>query len=81
MKKVVLIVVPNWPDGTMSHTLGQVIKKSLDYDTDTIRLLQFAPERIFRIETEVTEEEFRLNLSKYTEIPNILIQYIPIETA
>lgn len=58
-RRAVLIVVTNWPDGTMAFKFGGAIQASLDVSEDEMSLVQMAPERIFRVETSVSEVEFR----------------------
>lgn len=58
-RKAVLIVVINWPSGTMALKFGSMMQTALNVSKDKMDLLQMAPERIFRVETEVSEAEFR----------------------
>lgn len=60
----VLIIVPKWPDGTMAMKLGSVLGKALLVEKEAMVLLQMSPERIFRVETTATEEDFRKSLEK-----------------
>ena len=61
-KRPVLIVVEEWPDGTMAFKFGSALMLALDQRQDESTLMQFSPERIFRVETDVSEAEFRLAL-------------------
>lgn len=58
-RKAVLIVVTKWPDGTMAIKFGYALRNALNIEKDKMTLLQMAPERIFRVETDVSETEFR----------------------
>ncbi|MGE4534427.1 hypothetical protein [Halomonas sp.] len=59
-RKAVLIVVTDWPDGTMAFKFGGAMKAALGIDgQDDMVLIQMSPERIFRVETMVSETEFR----------------------
>lgn len=64
-KRPVLIIVPHWPDGTMAFKFGGAMKSALGIERLDGKLLQFAPERIFRIETDVSEDQFRKRLASY----------------
>jgi hypothetical protein len=63
-KRPVLIVVEKWPDGTMAMKFGYVLMSALSARRDERTLMQFGPERIFKVETDVSEAEFRLALQK-----------------
>lgn len=58
-RRAVLIVVPSWPSGTMASKLGSALQNALKVSKDKMTLLQIAPERIFRVETDVSETKFR----------------------
>jgi len=58
-KRPVLVVVTEWPGGTMAIKFGGAIQAALDVSKDDMSLVQMAPERIFRVETKVSEAEFR----------------------
>jgi hypothetical protein len=58
-KRLVLIVVDEWPDGTMAFKFGSAMMSALNARQDERTLMQFGPERIFRVETDVSEAEFR----------------------
>jgi hypothetical protein len=58
-KRPVLIVVEKWPDGTMAFKFGSAMMSALGQHRDKATLVQFGPERIFKIETDVSEAEFR----------------------
>lgn len=61
-KRPVLIVVEKWPDGTMAFKFGGAMMSALGQRRDEATLVQFGPERIFRVESDVSEAEFRLVL-------------------
>ena len=58
-RRAVLVVVIHWPSGTMARKFGDVMQAALDISKDGMNLVQMAPERIFRVETTVSEAEFR----------------------
>ena len=61
-KRPVLIVVDEWPDGTMAFKFGSAMMSALNARQDERTLMQLSPERIFRVESDVSEAEFRLAL-------------------
>ena len=61
-KRPVRIVVEKWPDGTMAFKFGSALMSALGKRRDEATLVQLGPERIFRVETDVSEAEFRLAL-------------------
>lgn len=61
-KRPVLIVVEKWPDGTMAFKFGSALMSALSQRRDEATLVQFSPDRIFRVETDASEAEFRLAL-------------------
>lgn len=63
-KRPVLIVVEKWPDGTMALKFGSAMMSALGQRRDEATLVQLGPERIFRVETDVSEAEFRLALNQ-----------------
>jgi hypothetical protein len=63
-KRPVLIVVEKWPNGSMAFKFGSALMSILGQRRDEATLMQFSPERIFRVETNVSEAEFRLALNK-----------------
>jgi hypothetical protein len=63
-KRAILIIVPNWPDGTMAMKFGHLIKQSLCASGDDFKLVQIEPERIFRVQTNVSEAVFREAMAK-----------------
>lgn len=65
----ILIVVPNWPSGTMAFKFGSAVMSALNVDPDSATLVQFAPERIFRVQTNISNEEFKAKL-KSSGIPD-----------
>lgn len=66
-KRPVLIVVEKWPDGTMAFKFGNAMMSALNARQDERTLMQFGPERIFKVVTDVSEAEFRLAL-KATDV-------------
>ena len=58
-KRPVLIVVEKWPHSTMAFKFGSTLMSSLGQHRDQTILVQLGPERIFRVETDVSEAEFR----------------------
>ena len=67
-KRPVLIVVEKWPDGTMAFKFGSALMSALGRHRDQATLVQLGPERIFRVETDVSEPEFRSAL-KTKDVP------------
>lgn len=61
-KRQVLIVVEKWPHGTMAFKFGSALMLALGQRQAEATLVQLGPERIFRVETDVLEAEFRLAL-------------------
>ncbi len=59
-KRPVLIIVEKWPDGTMAFKFGSALMSALGQRRSEETLVQFDPERIFRVETDRSEAEFRL---------------------
>ena len=58
-KRQVLIVVEKWPHGTMAFKFGSALMSALGQHRDEANLVQFSPDRIFKVETDVSEAEFR----------------------
>lgn len=58
-RRAVLVVVTDWPSGTMAMKFGAAMQAALDVAKEDMSLVQMAPERIFRVETTVSETEFR----------------------
>jgi len=58
-KRSVHIIVEKWPDGTMAFKFGGALMAALGQREGEATLVQFAPERIFRIETDLSEADFR----------------------
>lgn len=52
----------------MAFKFGSALYASLYTEKANVRVIQFEPERIFRVETAVTEAEFRETLSKYRRL-------------
>ena len=63
-KRPVLIIVTQWPSGTMAMKFGYALRSALHVLADDRKIVQMEPERIFRAETEVSEEEFRTAMNK-----------------
>lgn len=61
-KRPVLIIVEKWPDGTMAFKFGSALMSALGQHPHEATILQIGPERIFRVETALSETEFRLAL-------------------
>ncbi len=55
----VLIVVTDWPSGTMAFKFGGSLQASLGVTKEEMKLVQMTPERIFRVETKISETDFR----------------------
>lgn len=68
----VLIVVPEWPSGTMAIKFGAMLQEALSVRKDGLILLQMSPERIFRANTHVSEGEFREALVG-TGVPEMIL--------
>lgn len=62
-RRAVLVVVTDWPGGTMAFKFGYAMKAALQAQSDDIELVQKAPERIFRAWTDVDEKSFFESLS------------------
>lgn len=58
-KRFVILIVRNWPDGTMAFKLGSALLNALNVKQDEISVLQASPERIFKVNTSVSEDAFR----------------------
>ena len=61
-KRPVLIVVEKWPHSTMAFKFGGALMSALGQRRDEATFVQLGPERIFKVETDVSEAEFRLAL-------------------
>ncbi len=59
------IIVTEWPGGTMAMKFGSALRDSLYVSKEEMQLVKFAPERIFKTTSQVTEQEFRETLSKH----------------
>ena len=66
--RIIHVLIPEWPGGTMAFKFGSALYASLYTEKANVRVIQFEPERIFRVETAVTEAEFRETLSKYRRL-------------
>jgi hypothetical protein len=62
--RAVLVIVTEWPSGTMAMKFGSAMKRALGLTKDEMRVVQMSPERVFRAVTVVTEGEFREAMSK-----------------
>ncbi len=58
-RRPVLIIVTDWPGGTMAFKFGSALQAALRATREDMNLIQMSPERIFRVETQVSEREFR----------------------
>jgi hypothetical protein len=56
--RTVLIVVTEWPGATMAIKFYYAIRSALGAAKEEMILVQMAPERIFRVETKVSEADF-----------------------
>ena len=57
-RRAVLVIVTDWPYGTMAFKFGTAMRGALHVQSDDIKLVQMGPERIFRAETETDENSF-----------------------
>lgn len=55
----VLVIITEWPSGTMAFKLGSAMKSALRVADEEMKVVQMKPERIFRAVTNVSEAEFR----------------------
>lgn len=58
-KRPVILIIRNWPDGTMAFKLGSALLTALNVEKDDVSVLQVSPERIFKVNTSVSEDAFR----------------------
>lgn len=63
-KRAVLLIVPRWPGGTMAQKFGHALRAALQVSKDDFKVVQMVPERILRVETDVSEQEFRKAMRK-----------------
>jgi len=63
-RRPVLIIVPEWPGGTMAMKFGSALKVALQLEGEDWSLVQMAPERILRAVTRVTEDDLRSTLAR-----------------
>lgn len=56
-KRSVLVIVPQWPSGTMALKFGSALMKALGVGKGSAELIQLAPSRIFRVDTDKAEAE------------------------
>lgn len=61
----VLIIVTEWPSGTMAIKFGSACRTALGLHDGEWTLVQMEPERIFRAVTDVSESEFRSALGDH----------------
>jgi hypothetical protein len=73
-RRPVLIIVPEWPGGTMAIKFGSALKVALQVEADGWSLLQMEPERIFRAVTAVSESELRQALAQ--DFASIRFKYV-----
>lgn len=57
-RRAVLVIVTDWPGGTMAFKFGSAMRGALQVQSDDIKLVQMGPERIFRAETDTDERSF-----------------------
>jgi hypothetical protein len=62
--RAVLVIVTEWPGGTMAIKFGSALQAALRAKKDDMKILQLSPERIFRVLTNTTEQRFRKSLDK-----------------
>lgn len=77
-KRPVLVIVPEWPGGTRAQKFGYAMTSALRVKQKERTLVQFAPERIFRAETDVREAEFREKLASY-DLCHVTVHFVAIE--
>jgi hypothetical protein len=80
--RTVIIIVTKWPDGgTMAMKFGYAIRSALGATNDEMMLMQMSPERIFRVQTKVSEADFIKAMSaKDVSCPgSIIFIEIPME--
>lgn len=73
-KRTVILIVRNWPGGTMAFKLGSALLTALNVKKDEISVLQVSPERIFKVNTSVSEDAFRSYLRERS-FPNQDIKF------
>lgn len=78
--RAVLVVVKEWPSGTMAFDFGSALKTALRAKKEDIKLIQLSPERIFRVLTKTTERQFRQALAKKDLSVGGRILFIELET-
>jgi len=78
-RRAILIVTTDWPGGTMAFKFGSALQTALRVSKDKMTLVQMAPERIFRVETDVSEAEFRGRMKELgvSSVGTILFIEIP----
>lgn|GEM_PF-1251432 len=77
-RRTVLIVVPSWPSGTIAMKFGSALQNALKVSKVKMTLLQMAPERIFRVETDVSETKFRKTMKSRGFGPSYTVLFIEI---
>lgn len=78
-RRPVLIIVPQWPGGTMAIKFGSALKVALQVEADGWSLLQMEPERIFRAVTAVSEADLGQALAR--EFGSIRFRYVDMGVA
>jgi hypothetical protein len=58
-KRPVLVIVEKWPNGTMAFKFGSALMSALGQRGHEATFVQLGPERIFKVETDVSEADFR----------------------
>jgi hypothetical protein len=77
--RAVLVVVTEWPGGTMALKFGSALQSALRAKNEDMKLLQLSPERIFRVLTKTTERRFRRALAKNDVTTGGRILFIELE--
>jgi hypothetical protein len=74
----IYVIVPKWPDGTMAFKFGSALNNSLYVSKEEMHLVQMSPERIFRVKSAVTEQEFRDTIALHDVARSIKVFFIAI---
>jgi len=77
-RRAVLIVVTDLPGGTMAFKFGSALQSVLKVSKDKMTLVQMSPERIFRVETDVSETRFRETMKSRGFGPSYTVLFIEI---
>lgn len=64
----------------MAFKFGGALRSSLSVTKDNMKLIQMSPERIFRVETDISESVFRESMSKFDVASGGNILFIEIPT-